>query len=126
MKSLAAFFLLVSCAHYKDVRPRTDGLHQVVYSVDSRYYNSRDGLSQARTYCEEKMKNAKVVSENVYYIGQEDERSLRDLRGVQERKEDLRFGRFRDEQDYEEQMYRLSKNYNLKENYVYKMQFRCL
>lgn len=61
-------FILVSCAHHKDVRPGVDGVHRVIIKAEQDE-GQREALSQAEHYCQEQNKHAAIVEEKQNYTG---------------------------------------------------------
>lgn len=63
--SMAALVLasLVSCAHHRDVRPASDGLHSVQVRTETKEEGARNALSQANHFCEKRGKFAAIEKE---------------------------------------------------------------
>lgn len=75
--------LLSACAHHKDVRPGSEGLHRITVEAEEQEDASRDGLSQAQHYCESiKKTSAAVVNEKSTYIGSMDENTRKTVKQV--------------------------------------------
>ncbi len=68
-------FILVSCAHHRDVRPGEDGLHRVVVRTEDKEAGSRDAISQANHFCEQRKLAAVFVNETQNYTGDMDEQN---------------------------------------------------
>ena len=66
---LLCFFLLNSCAHHRDVRPGSKGIHRVTIPTDNADEGSREALRQADHYCAEKNKSAAIIEEESKYRG---------------------------------------------------------
>lgn len=64
-----------SCAHHKDVRPGSSGIHTVSFETETKTEGHRSGLSQANHYCESLSKKAYVIKEKSKYIGDMDEKT---------------------------------------------------
>lgn len=72
MKKYFCSFLalsLLACAHHRDVRPGDRGIHKVSFQAERKEDGAREALSQANHYCEQKQKEAVVVSEGSKYTG---------------------------------------------------------
>ncbi len=74
---LGALLLLslfsVGCAHHRDVRAGTEGVHRVVLQTDDTEKAARDGISQANHFCEERGQHAAFLTEDKKYTGDMDE-----------------------------------------------------
>jgi hypothetical protein len=68
VSTLTVLFIF-GCAHHKDVRAGADGVHRVVIRSETKEEGERESLSQAKSYCDEKKKEAVIVSENSKYTG---------------------------------------------------------
>lgn len=69
--SVAIVGLSLSCAHHRDVRPSSDGIHKVTFQTEDKAEGYRNAMSQAEDYCKE-MANGKspaIVSEQSQYSG---------------------------------------------------------
>lgn len=86
MKLLCFFILLstifVGCAHHRDVRPGTEGVHRVVIQTDDTDKGSREAISQANHYCKERNLSAAFVEENQKYTGSMDEKSYKKNKAI--------------------------------------------
>lgn len=60
---------LSGCAHHDDVRPSSDGMHNILLFADSRYAGSKEALRQAKRYCKQVDKVAYVVDLDIIYYG---------------------------------------------------------
>jgi len=67
--------LLSSCAHHRDVRPGTNGIHRVEVQGSDKGFVSRNALSQANDFCKEQKKYAAIIEESVKYVGTMDEKT---------------------------------------------------
>ena len=65
--------MLAACAHHRDVRPGDNGVHRVTIRTEDTEAGSREAISQARHYCDEKKKEAVFISEESKYTGDMDE-----------------------------------------------------
>ncbi len=76
MKYWIVFFILIlgACAHHKDVRPGTEGVHWVSVKGDDPDAAAENALSQARHFCEEQDLRMGVVEEKNEYKGDMDEK----------------------------------------------------
>lgn len=72
---IAFAFMILSCAHHRDVRPGVNGVHTVAVVTEDKEAGSRDAISQANNYCEEYKKTAAFVDEDQKYTGDMDEKS---------------------------------------------------
>jgi len=64
-----SIFLLASCAHHRDVRAGVDGVHRVVVATEDEDKGTRDAISQANHFCEERKMTAAFIDENKKYTG---------------------------------------------------------
>jgi hypothetical protein len=73
------FFVLIfsACAHHKDVRPGTEGIHRVVVQTDDDSRGARNALDQAEHYCKQYGKQPAIVTEDKKYTGDMDEKDYR-------------------------------------------------
>lgn len=80
--SLLFLFLVVSCAHYEDVRPGVDGVHKVIVRAEEKDQGSQNAIEQANYYCEkvEHDKHAAFIDEKIEYTGSMDEKTRDTLR----------------------------------------------
>jgi len=73
MKKISALicisFLFSSCAHHNDVRPGTEGVHRVVIQTDDQEAGSREAISQANHFCEQRKLSAAFLNEENKYTG---------------------------------------------------------
>lgn len=70
--------LTSACAHYPDVRPGESGNHKVVIAGDDERKIAREGIKQARSYCDSvHKKSPTIVSEDTKYVGDMDEETYR-------------------------------------------------
>lgn len=82
MLSVGALFL-TACAHHKDVRPGSDGVHRITVEAEEQEDASRDALKQAHHYCDSiKKTTAAVINEKSTYIGSIDENTRKTLKQV--------------------------------------------
>lgn len=65
----ATTLLLPSCAHHKDVRPGSEGIHSVVISSETKEAGSREAIDQATDYCDSIGKHVAFVDEKANYSG---------------------------------------------------------
>ncbi len=70
-------FMFVGCAHHRDVRPGTEGLHRVVIQTDEKEEGNREAIKQANHFCKERNQYAAFVEENQKYTGDMDEASYK-------------------------------------------------
>jgi hypothetical protein len=85
MKLIPCFLILTlmySCAHHKDVRPGADGIHYVSVQKDDTEAGSRDAISQANHFCEQRGKTAAFISEQKKYTGDMDEKTYKTVKRV--------------------------------------------
>lgn len=71
-KKIALLFLFaisVACAHHRDVRAGADGVHRVVVQSEDTDEGSRDAISQANHFCEQRGRSAAFVNEDKKYTG---------------------------------------------------------
>ncbi|RYZ73877.1 MAG: hypothetical protein EOP05_09680 [Proteobacteria bacterium] len=68
---------LAGCAHHRDVRPGADGVHRVQVQSEDTEAGTRDAISQANNYCEEKKKEAVFIQEDKKYTGDLDEETYK-------------------------------------------------
>ena len=69
-KGFVLVLILVSCAHYPDVRPGAEGVHKVSVVAQSKVEGSRKTLPQAQSFCDDKFgKTAAIVKESSQYTG---------------------------------------------------------
>ena len=66
--------LISACAHHRDVRASASGIHKVVVSTDDKEAGSRDAISQANHFCDERKLAAAFVDEDQKYTGTMDEK----------------------------------------------------
>ncbi|NCN40778.1 hypothetical protein GW916_05955 [bacterium] len=78
--TIALYNLLTACAHHRDVRAGADGVHRVVIQTDDTETASRDAISQANHFCEQRGKSAAFVKEEQKYTGDMDEQSYRNAK----------------------------------------------
>lgn len=65
---------LAACAHHRDVRPGTEGVHKVLVQSEDESSGQRDAISQANHFCKEKFeKIAAFEKEGTKYTGTMDE-----------------------------------------------------
>jgi hypothetical protein len=67
--AIISLLILGACAHHRDVRPGSDGVHRVVVRAEETEEGSRDALSQANHFCKEYNKMAVIVDEGAKYSG---------------------------------------------------------
>jgi hypothetical protein len=60
---------LGACAHHRDVRPGTEGVHRVVITTEDTDEGARDAIAQANHYCKQYDKSAAFIDENKKYTG---------------------------------------------------------
>ncbi len=80
--SLITLLLLTACAHHHNVRPSSDGNHYVDLYGETRTDVAEQGFDQAKSYCKESKKKSFVVSENIDYIGSDDEQAYLTKRNI--------------------------------------------
>lgn len=77
MKKIIVFsglsLLLFSCAHHRDVRPGAEGVHYISVQGNDMESGSRDAISQANHFCEQRGKTAAFTQEEKKYTGDMDE-----------------------------------------------------
>ena len=68
---LSILFLgvLASCAHHRDVRPGSGGLHSVAVMSETKEKGARNAISQANHFCKERGKYATIEKEEATYVG---------------------------------------------------------
>lgn len=71
--ALLTMALFSGCAHHRDVRASADGVHWVELKAETQEEGMRNALSQANHFCEQRHKEAAVVSEDKSYKGDMDE-----------------------------------------------------
>ena len=65
---------LVSCAHYPDVRPSSDGPHKVVLQMERKNEGFKEAFSQAKDFCDDVYeKRAVHIKDQSKYVGTMDE-----------------------------------------------------
>jgi hypothetical protein len=74
--------LCAACAHHRDVRPGTDGLHKVVVRAADKEEGSRDAIAQANDFCKGQQKIAAFEEENEKYTGDLDEKSYQTTKRI--------------------------------------------
>lgn len=78
---LIPIFLLAACAHHRDVRPGSDGVHRVVIITEDQEVGSREALSQANHFCKENGGGyAAIVDEDKKYTGDMDEQTYKNAK----------------------------------------------
>ncbi len=71
-------FLLISCAHHRDVRPGADGHHRVVVTGEDTESGAQDAIKQANHFCKENGGGyAGFTKEDKKYTGSMDEGSYK-------------------------------------------------
>ncbi len=65
----ACTILMTACAHHKDVRPGTDGVHRVLVTAEDGEQGARNAISQANHFCAEQKKSAAFLEEKQAYNG---------------------------------------------------------
>lgn len=80
--SLFFVFLVVSCAHHRDVRPGAEGVHRVVVPAEDESSGSRNAIAQANHFCKEQNKMAVFIDENQKYTGSMDESTYKTAKTV--------------------------------------------
>lgn len=70
-------FLFSSCAHHRDVRPGTNGIHRVVIPTPDQDQGSQEAIAQANHYCESINKSAAFIEEKSDYKGDISEESYK-------------------------------------------------
>ncbi len=71
---------LSSCAHHRDVRPGSEGVHRVLTHDQERSRSERNALQQAEHFCKEQGKYAAIIKEETKYTGSMDEATRDTLR----------------------------------------------
>lgn len=80
LSSVFLFSLLVSCAHHRDVRPGTEGIHRVITRGPDKQQVEQSAISQANHFCEQRNLAAAFVNEDTKYTGEMDESTHNTLR----------------------------------------------
>lgn len=70
---LVSSFIMISCAHHRDVRPNTSGVHEVILKSESKDGSYKEAKSQADHFCEQRKKMAYVEREGTKYTGDMEE-----------------------------------------------------
>ncbi|PHI35399.1 hypothetical protein CBQ28_19860 [Pseudoalteromonas sp. GCY] len=73
---------LSGCAHHDDVRPSSDGVHNIMLFSDSRDAGSKEALKQARHYCKQADMVAYVVNLDIIYNSDTPESTYITQKGV--------------------------------------------
>jgi DNA-binding transcriptional regulator LsrR (DeoR family) len=66
---LLSIFLLVSCAHHRDVRPGSKGIHRVVVRKQNQEQAEQLAISEAQDYCSQYNKAPGFLEEKTEYKG---------------------------------------------------------
>lgn len=73
MKHLSIAVLIIiatGCAHHRDVRPSSTGVHKVILKTDEKDQGYNEAMSQAEDFCEKRYKKHPViVNEDSQYKG---------------------------------------------------------
>ena len=86
MKTAFLFCLSVAalttagCAHHRDVRAGADGIHRVVISTDDADEGSRQAISQANHFCEQRGLSPAFVNEEAKYKGDMEESTYKNAK----------------------------------------------
>lgn len=80
LMTLGSVIVLASCAHHRDVRAGADGVHRVVVSTDDADEGTRDAISQANHFCEQRKMAAAFVNEDKKYTGSMKEEDYKKLK----------------------------------------------
>lgn len=73
------------CAHHRDVRPHTSGLHNVSFLAERREDGYKEAFKQAGNFCEERYGlHPVIVSESSEYVGSMQEDSYNQAKTVTE------------------------------------------
>lgn len=71
------FLLITSCAHHKDVRPNSNGIHLVKIQTENKSEGYSNAKRQAEHYCEQNGKRPFIVKEAYIYSGDIDEQTYK-------------------------------------------------
>ena len=71
---IIGFALMSACAHHRDVRPGSDGIHRVVVMTDDKEEGAQGAIRQANHFCEERKQSAAFLNEEQKYTGDIDEK----------------------------------------------------
>lgn len=77
---IAVALIFSACAHHKDVRPGTDGIHRVVIQTEDADEGSRAAIAQANHFCEKRGLSAAFVNEEKKYTGTMDEKTYQNAK----------------------------------------------
>lgn len=66
---------LAACAHHRDVRAGSDGVHKVVVRAPDREQAERSAIRQAEHFCQQRQLAAAFVEEKTQYTGSMDEKT---------------------------------------------------
>ncbi|MDA8793993.1 hypothetical protein N9N67_12155 [Bacteriovoracaceae bacterium] len=61
--------ILFSCAHHRDVRPNTSGIHEVILKSETKDGAYQQAKDQADHFCEQRKKMAYIEKEGAKYTG---------------------------------------------------------
>ncbi len=76
-------FILVGCAHHRDVRAGADGINRVLVHGEEKDQAEQSAISQASHYCEEVQHKSPVfISEGTAYNGSMDESTRTNVRNA--------------------------------------------
>ncbi|MBT4762769.1 MAG: hypothetical protein HOO06_13820 [Bdellovibrionaceae bacterium] len=83
-KLLTICFLLIlsACAHHKDVRPGSGGMHRVLVQSETEDAGARDALNQANHFCDKRSKYAVILDEKKRFVGAGDEESYKQQKRI--------------------------------------------
>jgi hypothetical protein len=74
------FIILSSCAHHRDVRVGSEGIHKIVVRAETKEQGERDAIEQSNHYCDEKNKEASVIEEQGKYTGDMNEEDYKTMK----------------------------------------------
>ncbi|HEY8271232.1 MAG TPA: hypothetical protein VIG33_10125 [Pseudobdellovibrionaceae bacterium] len=66
---ILALLLSGACAHHRDVRPGSDGIHSVRITSEDKEAGSREAIEQANDFCKKYEKMAVFLNEESKYEG---------------------------------------------------------
>ncbi len=66
---LLCMVLFTGCAHHRDVRPGTEGLHRVLVTAEDGEQGARNAIGQANHFCSQQKKTAAFIDEKQSYTG---------------------------------------------------------
>jgi hypothetical protein len=78
--ALLLITLFSACAHHRDVRPGSNGVHRVAVRAVEKSDAERSAVAQAEHYCDSLNCHYVIISENTQYTGSLDENTRNTLR----------------------------------------------